>query len=148
MGFYTNFFELETKKEREIINITEKIKKFRSEYGVQEGRIDIFTRHTTLGFRINEDEELLRKDIAWFMNEIIPKEKRYFHDMIKLRKNCPEDEPKNARGHLMNLFLNTSESIPIYGGKLLLGEYQEIFAIETSGPRTREIVTQIYDSKK
>jgi secondary thiamine-phosphate synthase enzyme len=143
MRFYTEILRLKTEKELEFLDITEKINQIVDKSKVKEGFINIFSRHTTFGIKINEFEELLIKDMEWLMKRIAPEKKRYFHDIIKLRKNCPSDEPKNARGHLRSMLLETSQSIPIINSKMHLGTYQKIFAVETSGPRDREINVQI-----
>jgi len=143
MKFYKDKLIVKTEKELEFLDITEKINQIVVKSKIKEGFINIFSRHTTFGIKINEFEELLIKDLEWLMKRIAPEKKRYFHDIIKLRKNCPSDEPKNARGHLRSMLLETSQSIPIINSKMHLGTYQKIFAIETSGPREREIFIQI-----
>jgi|WetSurMetagenome_2_1015567.scaffolds.fasta_scaffold14630_4 secondary thiamine-phosphate synthase enzyme len=143
MRFYTEILSLKTEKELEFFNITEKISFIIKNSGIKEGFVNVFSRHTTFAIKINEFEELLIKDLEWLMKRIAPEKKKFFHDKIKLRKNCPADEPKNARGHLRSMLLETSQSIPIINSKMHLGTYQKIFAIETSGPREREIFIQI-----
>ena len=143
MKIYTEILKLKTEKELEFINITNKIKEIVKKAGIKEGVLNIFSRHTTLAIKINEDERLLLKDMKWLMKRIAPEIKKYFHDRIKLRKNCLPGEPKNAKGHLRNMVLETSQMITISKYQMQPGNYQQIFAIETSGPREREILTQI-----
>lgn len=142
MKIITKKLDFVTKKEFEIINITKDIKKIFENNHVKEGFLNIFSRHTTLAIKINEDEELLMKDFKEFFNILTP-ERDYHHDKLELRKNCLANEPKNAKGHLRTLVLETSQNIPISSGKLLLGRFQQIFAIETSGGREREIIVQV-----
>ncbi len=77
------------------------------------------------------------------MEKLAPKNKKYLHDKIELRKNCPENEPKNANGHLKCMVLETSQNIPIMNNRIMLGKWQRIFAVETCSARDREIVVQI-----
>ena len=135
--------KIRTTKELEFINITDKIKKFVAKSKVKAGQLVLFSRHTTLAIKINEDEKLLRKDFDWLMKNIAPENLSYEHDKIEKRKNCLADEPKNAKGHLRTMLLETSQTIPIKDGLMQLGRYQEIFVIETSGAREREMVIQI-----
>jgi secondary thiamine-phosphate synthase enzyme len=143
MKIKTEIFSIDTAKEFEILNITKKIREIFEKNKIKEGFVNIFSKHTTLAIKINEDEKLLMEDFDWLMKQIAPDEKKYFHDIIELRKNCPPDEPKNAAGHLRCMVLETSQMIPVIDSKLQLGQYQEIFAIETSGPRERKIIVQI-----
>mgnify|MGYP001582195841 CR=1 FL=1 len=134
---------LKTKKEFEIIDLTKKIISLIKKSKIGEGFVNIFSKHTTLAIKINENEPLLIEDMNSFMNKIVDKKEDYRHDIISLRKDCPKDEPKNAGGHHRTLILETNQTIPISKNKLQLGRYQKIMAIETSGPRERQILIQI-----
>jgi secondary thiamine-phosphate synthase enzyme len=50
------------------------------------------------------------------------------------------DDRDNAHSHLLGLFLNASETIPVAGGELVMGGWQSIFFIELDGPRERREV--------
>jgi secondary thiamine-phosphate synthase enzyme len=128
---------ISTKEEFQIIDITDKIEKDIKKNKIKRGIVVITTKHTTTAIRVNENEPLLIKDISNFLNELVSKDKDYFHDDISKRKNCPEDEPKNAHAHLKALLMGASETIPIKEGKLSLGKWQRIFFIELDGPRER-----------
>ncbi len=43
----------------------------------------------------------------------------------------------NAHSHMLGLFMNSSETIPVAGGEMVLGSWQSIFFIELDGPRER-----------
>lgn len=134
---------ISSSKELEFMNITDRIIKIFEKSKIEHGILNLFSKHTTLAIKINEDEALLRKDFDWFMKTLAPENKQYEHDKIEKRLNCLPDEPKNSKGHLRTLVLETSQFIPINNYKLQLGRFQQIFAIETSGPREREIIIQI-----
>ncbi|MFH1661804.1 MAG: secondary thiamine-phosphate synthase enzyme YjbQ [Candidatus Falkowbacteria bacterium] len=136
--------KLKTSKELEFINITNQVRNTIKDFTVKEGILNIFSKHTTLAIKINEYEPLLLKDMEWFMKKLAPEKRKYFHDSIKLRKNCPKNEPANAKGHLRSMLMETFQTIPIIDDKIQLGKYQQIFAVETSGPREREIIIQIF----
>jgi len=143
MRIYSEIIKIQTEKEFEIKNITEKIKNIINISGIKEGLVNVFSKHTTLAIEINEDEILLLKDIELFLKEIIPENKKYFHDNLNLRQNCPKDEPANGKGHLRTMLLETSQIISVINSEMQLGKYQQIFAVETSGPRKREILIQV-----
>jgi thiamine phosphate synthase YjbQ (UPF0047 family) len=58
----------------------------------------------------------------------------------------PSEERINAYAHMRSLYFNTSETIPVENGELMLGEWQDIFFIEldpgdqASSMRDREII--------
>ena len=89
MKIHTEILKLKTKKELEFIKITDKVEKILSKVKLKEGFVNIFSRHTTMAIKINEYEPQLLKDIEWFMKNLAPEKRKYFHDNFKLRKNCP-----------------------------------------------------------
>jgi thiamine phosphate synthase YjbQ (UPF0047 family) len=60
-----------------------------------------------------------------------PRDAGYGHNLN------PVDGRDNAHAHLLGLFMNVSESIPIADGRRLLGGWQSIFFVEPDGPRDR-----------
>jgi secondary thiamine-phosphate synthase enzyme len=148
MKFFTQILKLKTNEELEFMNITDQVKDILEQSNIANGVVNIYSKHTTLSVEINEYEKLLLKDIDWFMKKLVPEEREYCHDNIELRENCPPDEPKNAKGHLRTLLLETSQAVPIINSEIQLGQYQQIFAVETSGPRDRELIIQIFGEGK
>ena len=123
MKIYTEILKLKTNSDFEFINITKKVREVIKRSKIKEGFTNIFSRHTTLALEINEDEKLLLKDIKSFLKELVPNNKEYFHDKLELRKGCPSNEPKNAKGHLRSLLMEASQIIPIINSKLGLGKW-------------------------
>ena len=143
MKIYNEIINLETKERLELINITNLIEEIVAKSNIKNGLVQVFSKHTTLAIKINEWEPLLIKDMKNTLEKIAPFDNNYFHDKTELRKDCSPDEPKNADGHLKCLFLECSQTIPIKSGKLDLGKWQNIIAIETSGSRERQIAVQV-----
>ena len=59
---------------------------------------------------------------------------------IKLNEN---DESPNGHAHCQHLLLNTSETVPVMDGRLLLGVWQRIFFVELDRPQPRQVLIQI-----
>ena len=66
-----------------------------------------------------------------FLKRLVPKDGDYLHNID------PIDGRDNAHSHLMGLFMNSSETIPIHAGRMLLGEWQSVFIVELDGPRAK-----------
>ncbi len=130
--------EIETKDKVEFFNITKEIKNFVEKSGVKTGQITVFANHATSAIFVNEDEKFLLEDFKDFLNEIV-KDKKFKHDNILERKDCPEDEPINGHAHILSTFyLQPSISLIVNDGKLELGKWQSVFFIELDGPCPRE----------
>lgn len=124
--------------EKTFTSLNSYIEEFLSETN-EDGILHIFTKHTTCSIRILEDELLLLADINNYLCSQFPKEFFYLHDQIGLRL-VPKNERVNGYSHLRQLFLGTSEIVPISKGNLDLGKWQTIFLIELDPEREREIV--------
>lgn len=133
---------METKEGLSFLNLTPKVQELVAKSTVKEGLVLIFTKHTTAGLRINEDETRLLEDLQLFLERVAPKNAKYLHDDVHLR-DCPSEERLNGHAHLKSLLLNTTEIIPIVNGNLVLGKWQNLFFIELDGARQREILVQI-----
>ena len=122
-------------------NITKKVQQEASKWG-KSGIVNVYSTHTSAFIRIVENEVLLHADIRFFLDKTFPKIKpenrRYLHDLISIRENVESDERINAFSHMRGLFFNSSETIPIRKGKLLLGKWQSIFFVELDPIRDRK----------
>ena len=127
--------EIKTKGTTEIVDITVEVGGLVKRKGVDSGICVIFTRHTTTGITINENEPGLKSDILAFMNKLIPKGGGYAHDRID----------NNAHSHLRSVLLGSSVTMPIDRGDLALGRWQSILFIECDGPRRREVCVEIVE---
>ena len=121
------------KTDKLFTNITSEIQNSCSEWGGS-GIVNVFQRHTTSAVRILEDELLHHVDVRFWLDKYLPKNKpdnrRYMHDLISLRNDVDADERINAYSHMRSLYFNTSETIPVEKGQLMLGKWQDIFFIE------------------
>ncbi|MHC1623333.1 MAG: secondary thiamine-phosphate synthase enzyme YjbQ [Candidatus Methanospirareceae archaeon] len=127
--------EIRTKESTELIDITREVKGIVSRKSVDSGACVIFTKHTTTGIIINENEAGLKSDILTLLNELIPTGKGYLHDRID----------NNAHAHLRAVVLGSSVTIPIEGGTLALGTWQSIMFVECDGPRRREVCVEVIE---
>tara|TARA_B110000259_G_C13854073_1_gene338040 strand:+ start:250 stop:699 length:450 start_codon:yes stop_codon:yes gene_type:complete len=129
-------------------DLTEEVSSFAKDWG-KSGLVNIFSKHTTFCIWCTENEILHKTDVRFFLDKVAPKYKnpegdnkniKYLHDLISLREDVPADERINGHSHIRSMFFNSSETIPIDSGKLMLGKWKKIFGIELDPERAREIV--------
>jgi secondary thiamine-phosphate synthase enzyme len=125
--------EIKTTGDTELVDITKEVKEIVK--GIDSGICIVFTRHTTTGIMINENETGLREDVLSLLNELIPRGKGYKHDRID----------DNAHSHLRSVLLGPSITIPVEKGNLTLGAWQSIFFVECDGPRRREVNVKVVE---
>jgi secondary thiamine-phosphate synthase enzyme len=139
--------EIETKKNYQIIDVTDQAKEFINESTARNGQLLVFSQHTTFAIIINERESGITADSEEFFNSILPKEKYYRHNDLEIRTEnlvCSTDgkECLNGHSHLKHFLLGTSVTIPVINGKMAFGTWQWILAVELDCPKKRSIVLQ------
>lgn len=126
-----------TGKEEQIVDITDNVKGIVSKSGVKEGICLIYTPHATCAVMINENwDPNIMLDIIDSLNNMIPKGK-WRHDK----------EDNNGAAHIKSSIVGPSEAIPIKGGELMLGRWQDIMLADFNGPKEREILVNIISEK-
>lgn len=117
-----------------LTDLTGAVRDWVREAGLRDGLLVVASRHTTARITVNEREPELERDIVAFLERLAPAAAGYRHD-----RDTVDGRP-NAHAHLLGLFLNASETIPVVGGELQLGAWQALLFVELDGPRpAREV---------
>ena len=136
--------KVESSKELEFIDITQRVQECVAKTKVRHGFAVVYSKHTTAAVKINENEPLLLQDMEQFLERVAPRNGKYRHNDFTIRTvNMNEDECPNGHAHCQQLLLGTSETIPIVEGIMQFGRWQSIFLIELDHPRQREVVVQV-----
>lgn len=135
---------LQTKKEYDLIDLTDQIINFVKESKIKNGLVNIQTLHTTATLILNENEPLLWKDFQRHLENLSPKTLEYQHDNFKIRTvNLCSDECANGHSHCKAILLSPTLTLNLINNKLQLGQWQRIIFIELDRSRKREIQIQI-----
>ena len=127
----------------EFVDITKRLREAVQESGLMTGRVHLQSLHTTLGLAINENEPLLLRDFQTLLERLAPGDAGYEHDDFERRIEISVDEPVNGHAHCRQLLLTGFATLLVEEGKLVLGRWQSVFAVELDGPRHREVAMQI-----
>ena len=133
MKIVSESISIKTKDRIQLKNISKEVQAILVNSNIKEGILTVYTKHSTSGIIINEDERGLLQDIMNNMKKLIPKGAAYKHDQID----------NNADSHIQSTFVPTSVTIPFSNGKLDLGTWQSILFFEFDGPRTRNVLIKI-----
>jgi len=127
-----NEITIKTGKRNEFVDITQEVAELISAQGVEEGFVILYVPHTTAGITINEHADpSVKRDILNKLEELVPPDKGYTH------------MEGNADSHIKATLVGNTLTIPISGGRLLLGTWQGIFFCEFDGPRTRKLIVKV-----
>ena len=129
MDVMKDILDVKTHQRVEIIDITPQLKTALKRTGIKTGLVTIFSRHSTSGIVINENESGLVEDFKNALESLVPTRKSYNHNRID----------NNADSHIRSFIIGSSETIPIEDGSLGLGTWQSAFFVELDGPRNRKV---------
>ena len=140
--------EFYSKENLEFRDLTDKVKEFVEKTKIKNGNVLVYSTHTTLAICVNEKEKGIVKDFGKLINKLIPKDEYYFHNDLTVRTEnlvCQSaaSDCLNGHSHCTHLLMRNSETIPIINGKIMLGTWQRIFAIELDYCRPRKVIVQI-----
>ena len=101
---------------------TDEVSAFVAESGIAQGLLTLFCRHTSASLLIQENAApAARRDLEAYFARIAPEGAGYEHD---------DEGPDDMPAHLRTALTATQLSIPVGGGRLLLGTWQGIYLFE------------------
>jgi octaprenyl-diphosphate synthase len=132
----------ESSRATEFVDLTKRLRDELHKTGLRNGRIHMQSLHTTVGLAINENEPLLLRDFQKLLERLAPGDAGYEHDDFARRYEIASDESVNGHAHCRQLLLTGFATLLVEDGKLVLGRWQSVFAVELDGPRPRELAIQ------
>ena len=133
MEFHTEYLTFNTRKKREYINITPEVERALSKSGIKEGMILISAMHITAGVYINDAESGLIKDIDDWLERLAPYDDYRHH----------RTGETNGDAHLKSLLVHHQVIVPVTGGKLDLGTWQQVYYAEFDGRRNKRVIIKV-----
>lgn len=133
MKFHTDYLTFQTSKREEFVLITDRVEQAVSKSGIQEGMALVSAMHITAAVYVNDAEDGLIADIKDWLRDLAP-DKDYRHH------RTGED---NGSAHLKNLILHHQVILPITGGKLDLGPWQQVYYAEFDGQRRKRVIVKV-----
>ena len=136
MKSHTDYLWFNTRKQQEIIDITDEVEERVAISEVQEGFVLVSAMHITASVFVNDHESGLWQDILdWLEGTIAPWEPdRYRHNRT--------GEEKGA-AHLRSMTVGHEVIVPITAGRLDLGPWQRVFYGEWDGRRKKRVVVKV-----
>lgn len=125
--------QVQTTATRELIDITDRVTAIVERSGVRDGLCHVFVPHATAAIVVNEnDDPNLCTDTLDALDRLIPAGV-WRHDRID----------NNGAAHIQAVLLGPSETVPVVGGRLVLGTWQAIMLAELDGPRSRRVLVTV-----
>jgi secondary thiamine-phosphate synthase enzyme len=133
MAHRTEYLVFETKKEREFLNITERVRAIVRSSGVTDGVVLVSSMHITAAVYVNDDEPGLVQDISRWTDRLAPRGDYAHH----------RTGETNGDAHLKNLLLGHQVVLPVTDGDLDLGPWEQVFYAEFDGRRPKRVLVKV-----
>jgi secondary thiamine-phosphate synthase enzyme len=134
MRFATEYLWFETSKQREYINITERVRDVLRRSGVREGMVLVSAMHITAGVYVNDAETGLIQDIDEWLEKVAPFDAHYRHHRTG---------ETNGDAHLKSLLIHHEVVVPVTAGELDFGPWQQIYYAEFDGRRRKRVLIKV-----
>jgi len=134
-------FKVSTKGHYDFIDITEKVLMLVKKSGIKEGVAVVFVPGSTAAITAMEYESGLIEDLKEVFEKIAPEDADYKH-----HKRWGD---RNGAAHIKSALIGPDIVVPVKGGKLGLGSWQQIVLIDfDERPREREVRVTIVRSEE
>ena len=134
MRFHTEHLTFKTEKHRQYINITPQVETALQKSGIQEGMILVSAMHITAGVWVNDAEDGLIEDIDEWLEKVAPFRRDYRHHRTG---------ETNGDSHLKSLLVHHQVIVPVTGGRLDFGPWQQVYYAEFDGQRSKRLLIKV-----
>ncbi len=120
--------DIRTTRREELLDVTGIVARAVADAGVSAGVVVVTSPHTTAGILVNENADPdVVKDLIAGLGRIAPEVAGWRH------------VEGNSDAHLKTALVGTSVTLPIEGGRVVLGTWQSVYFAEFDGPRSRHL---------
>lgn len=105
-----------------LLEITREVGAWVATQRVRDGLLTLFIRHTSASLLIQENAApAVQRDITAWLDRLAPEHGGYAHD---------DEGPDDMPAHLKAVLTGVQLSVPVIGGRLMLGTWQGIYVAE------------------
>ncbi len=120
----------------DVIDITADVQRLVAEGPVADGIVTAFVRGSTAAITTMEFEPGGVADLRALLDRLIPVQGDYEHNRL--------NHDTNSHAHQRASLIGASEQVPVIGGSLALGTWQQLVLIDFDDrPRDRTVVVQV-----
>jgi secondary thiamine-phosphate synthase enzyme len=132
----TTEHHVSTRGDGDTIDITDALTSAVRGAGISEGQVSAFVRGSTAAITTMEFEPGGIRDLQSTLERLIPARADYEHNRL--------NRDTNSHAHQRASIVGPSELIPVTGGRLALGTWQQVVLLDFDDrPRERTIVIQV-----
>ena len=136
MPVHCGDLKLSTRGDADVIDITGEVQEIVGASGVSDALAIAFVRGSTAALTTMEYEPGGVTDLRALLDRLIPAEGDYEHNRL--------NHDTNSHAHQRASLIGASEQVPVTGGRLALGTWQQLVLIDFDDrPRERTVIVQV-----
>lgn len=136
MSVHSAELRLSTRGDGDVVDLTGEVQRVVEEAGVDEGQATAFVRGSTAAITTMELEPGGVHDLREMLERLIPAAGEYEHNRL--------NHDTNSHAHQRASVIGPSVSVPVIGGRLALGTWQQLVLLDFDDrPRERTVVVQV-----
>lgn len=136
MPVHTDALKFSTEGDGDIIDLTDGILEIVRTSGVSDGAVTVFAVGSTAAVTTMEYERGGVHDLRAKLDKLVPKQGDYEHNRL--------NHDTNSHAHMKAAIVGPSETIPLAGGRLATGTWQQVVLIDFDDrARDRSVVVQV-----
>jgi len=105
---------------RRVIDLTDRVRAFAADAG-GDGLVHVFLPHATAGLALMETGSGSEEDLEAALERLLPRDDRYTHR---------HGSVGHGGDHLLPVFVAPSLTLPVEGGRLVLGTWQSVVLVD------------------
>lgn len=136
MAIHGGLLRMDTPGNGQIVDLTQGVASVVRTSEVERGLVTVFAKGSTVAITTMEYEPGGVHDLQALLDRLIPAQGDYEHNRL--------NHDTNSHAHQRASIVGASEVVPVEGGRLALGTWQQLVLIDfDDSPRERTIVIQV-----
>ncbi len=137
MTVHAGELRFSTRGHGDVVDLTEGIEGVVRSSGVDDGIAAVFVPGATAAVTAMEFEPGGVHDLRQTLDRLVPTEGEYEHNRL--------NHDSNSHAHIRAAILGPSETVPIRGGRLATGTWQQVVLVDFDDrPRERTVSVQVF----
>jgi secondary thiamine-phosphate synthase enzyme len=133
---HTGQLRFSTEGDGDVIDLTEGVLSVLSSAGVEDGVVSVFVPGSTAAVTTMEYEPGGIHDLRATLDRLVPQQGEYEHNRL--------NADTNSHAHIRAAVVGPSETVPVRGGRLGTGTWQQVVLVDFDDrPRQRTVVVQV-----
>jgi secondary thiamine-phosphate synthase enzyme len=136
VAVHTDEVRVSTRGDGDVVDLTREIQGIVQASGVEHGTASVFVPGATAAVTAMEFELGGVHDLQKALERLVPTEGDYEHNRL--------NHDSNSHAHIRAAIVGPSETVPISGGRLVTGTWQQIVLLDFDDrPRERKVTVQV-----